>query len=133
MKPVVFDSWAILAFLNNEPQAEKVELIIENLVDDNIPFFIHEVNLGEIWYIAARKHGIAKADSTCANLLSLGLSVVGGNWTIARQAGIFKMRGGLSFADSFAAALAFDKSGILVTGDYEFKQVSDSIEINWLR
>jgi len=39
----------------------------------------------------------------------------------------------MSFADCFAAALAFQHKGsVLVTGDKEFKQVEESIKMYWL-
>jgi ribonuclease VapC len=55
------------------------------------------------------------------------------NLDMVRQAAIYKATKRLSYADAFAAALAKIRSAELVTGDREFKQVEDEIEINWLR
>jgi predicted nucleic acid-binding protein len=42
------------------------------------------------------------------------------------------VRGRLSLADCFAAALAFIEEAELVTGDPEFKQVEGEVKIEWI-
>jgi predicted nucleic acid-binding protein len=44
----------------------------------------------------------------------------------------FKVAGGISYADCFAAALAKSKDAPLVTGDREFEQLKNEIEIIWV-
>jgi predicted nucleic acid-binding protein len=39
----------------------------------------------------------------------------------------------MSYADCFAAALAKQKNALLLTGDFEFKQVEAQIAIDWLK
>ena len=39
----------------------------------------------------------------------------------------------MSLADCFAAALARERKAVLYTGDPEFKQVEDDVEIAWLQ
>ena len=51
---------------------------------------------------------------------------------LARQAGTFKSKNRMSFADCFAASLAKEHKADLVTGDKEFKQVEGDIRIVWL-
>jgi predicted nucleic acid-binding protein len=48
------------------------------------------------------------------------------------QAVKFKVRGRISLADCFAAALAHLEGAELVTGDLEFKQVEDEVKIEWI-
>ena len=50
----------------------------------------------------------------------------------ARQAGVFKSKYKMSYADAIAAALALHKNGHLVTGDREFKHVENDVKIVWL-
>jgi ribonuclease VapC len=38
----------------------------------------------------------------------------------------------MSYADCFAAALAKKRQAVLVTGDPEFKQVSDEVKVHWV-
>ena len=54
------------------------------------------------------------------------------DWALAKEAGRFKAKNRMSFADCFAAALAKNRKASLVTGDREFKQVESEININWL-
>jgi predicted nucleic acid-binding protein len=49
------------------------------------------------------------------------------------MAGELKARGGISYADCFAAALAIEKNAPLLTGDREFEQVADKVRIVWLK
>jgi predicted nucleic acid-binding protein len=44
----------------------------------------------------------------------------------------FKVKGKMSFADCFAAALAKENKADLVTGDQEFKQVEGEVKIHWM-
>lgn len=52
--------------------------------------------------------------------------------TLTRAAAQFKAKGGISYTHCFAAALTDDVSGRLVTGDPEFEQLEDQIEIQWI-
>lgn len=49
---VVLDSWALLAFLNDEPSAERIEQ--EWLANGAA---VSAINLGEVLYIRIREHG----------------------------------------------------------------------------
>ena len=51
---------------------------------------------------------------------------------LADDAADFKARFKISLADAFAAALAKEKKGELITGDPEFKPLETEIKINWL-
>jgi len=53
-------------------------------------------------------------------------------WDIAHEAGRFKAKNKMSFADCFAAALALQRKAHLVTDDAEFKQVEPDISVIWL-
>ena len=54
------------------------------------------------------------------------------NIELTRIAARFKAKGGISYADCFAAALAKQHKATLLTGDPEFKQLEDEISISWL-
>ncbi len=51
---------------------------------------------------------------------------------LTRIAARFKAKGGISYADCFAAALAKHNKATLLTGDHEFEQLEKEIEIVWL-
>ena len=131
-KAIVLDSWAIIAYLEDEAAAEKVADIMADAHEQEIPVLITVVNAGEVWYIVARQASAADADASIKQLRDLGIEFVDADWNLARDAGYFKFRNKMSFADCFAAALAKQRKGNLTTGDVEFKQVEQEITVKWL-
>lgn len=132
-KTIVLDSWAIMSYLQGEPSAEKVADIIADAHEDNVPLLMSIVNAGEVWYIIARRTSEADADRSMRELKQLGIKLVDADWDIAHDAGRFKAKHRMSFADCFAAALAKQRNAHLVTGDQEFKQVEADVIIIWLK
>ncbi|HET9710896.1 MAG TPA: type II toxin-antitoxin system VapC family toxin [Pyrinomonadaceae bacterium] len=132
-KAYVLDSWSILSYFHDEPAAERVETIIAEAHEHKIPMFMSVVNVAEVWYIIARRRSQSDANVGIHSLRQLGIQFVDVHWDLAQQAGRFKVRNRMSFADCFAAALAKDKGATLVTGDKEFKQVEREITIEWLK
>jgi ribonuclease VapC len=132
-KTIVVDSWAIMSYLQGEPSAEKVADIIADAHEDNVPLLMSVVNAGEVWYIIARRTSEADADRSLRELKQLGIKLVDADWDLAHDAGRFKAKHRMSFADCFAAALAKQRKAHLVTGDQEFKQVEADVIINWLK
>jgi ribonuclease VapC len=132
-KAYVLDSWAVMAFLEDEPAGEAVGNIIADAHDHGIPLMMTTVNAGEVWYILAREVSEAAADRSVKDMQELGIRFHDADWTLANQAARFKAGKKMSFADCFAAALAvLHKGSMLVTGDKEFKEVENSIKIHWL-
>lgn len=131
-KAIVLDSWAVIAYLEDEAAAERVADIIADAHEDNIPLLMTVVNVGEVWYIVARETSAADADASIKQLGDLGIQFVEVDWDLAKNAGYFKSRNRMSFADCFAAALARQYKAHLVTGDPEFRQVEQEITISWL-
>jgi predicted nucleic acid-binding protein len=131
-KAYVLDSWAVLSYFHDEPAGEQVETIIADARENGIPIFISVVNAAEVWYITARRRSDADADSGIHVLSEFGIHFVEADWNLAKDAGYFKSRNKMSFADCFAAALAKQRKASLVTGDKEFKQVQTEITIEWL-
>ena len=76
MKGVVFDSFAVLAWLRDEPGADFVDALLAQVRDGVIWGGISAVNLGEVYYITARKQGQAYASKTLENLLQLEWDVL---------------------------------------------------------
>lgn len=131
-KALVFDSWAVLAYLEDESSGAKVADLIAEAHENEIPLCMCTVNVGEVWYIIAREISEAEADKAVASLTHLGIEFVEADWQLARTAASFKARYRMSFADCFAAALAKERKSELVTGDKEFKQVTSEIGICWV-
>jgi len=122
-----------MSYLQGEPSAEKVADIIADAHEDHVPLLMNVVNAGEVWYITARRTSEADADRSMREPKQLGIELVDADWDIAHDAGRFKAKHKMSFADCFAAALANQRKAHLVTGDQEFKQVEADVIINWLK
>ena len=131
-KAIVLDSWAIMAYLEDEPAGENVGNIIADAHEQNIPLLMSVVNAGEVWYIIARATSPADAETSITHLRELRIDFVEVNWQSARDAAKYKAKHKLSYADCFAAALARQRDAVLLTGDPEFKQVEREITISWL-
>jgi len=131
-KAIVLDSWAVIAYLEDEPAAERVADIISDAHEQGIPLFMTVVNAGELWYIVAREASASDAEASIKQLRDLGIEFVDADWDLAKDAGQFKSKNKMSFADCFAAALAKQRKAHLATGDREFKQIEQEITINWL-
>ncbi len=131
-RSIVLDSWAIMAYFEDEPAAEKVADIIAEAHDEETPLFMSVVNAGEVWYILARRTSESEANRGVHELRQLGIEFIEADWNLAHQAAGFKSKHKMSFADCFAAALAKDKKAHLVTGDKEFRQVEQELSMIWL-
>jgi len=131
-KAYVLDSWAVLAYLEDEESGQKVADLIADAHEHGIPLFMSVVNAGEVWYILAREVSETEADKGVDGLRKLGIEFIGVDWKLSRQAGAYKSKNRMSYADCFAAALAKENKADLVTGDKEFKQVEGDIKILWV-
>ena len=131
-KALVFDSWAVLAYLGDEASAQEVADLITSAHENRIPMCMSIVNAGEVWYILAREISEAQADKAVTDLTNLGIELIDSDWSLTRIAGTFKAHHRMSYADCFAAALAKDRKSELVTGDKEFKQVETEVSVRWL-
>jgi len=131
-KAVVLDSWAVIAYLEDEEPAARVADIIADSHEQQIPLLMTVVNAAEVWYIVARQTSAADADSSIKQLRDIGIQFIDADWGLAKEAGYFKSKNKMSLADAFAAALAKQRKAHLVTGDSEFKQIEKEVAINWL-
>ncbi len=63
MKRYVFDSYAILAFLEDEKGADLVENTLREVVANKARGFLSVINWGEIYYSIRREQGQSKAEA----------------------------------------------------------------------
>jgi len=128
----ILDSYALIAFLEDEPGADFVRGLLLDAEDGILKLMMTVVNLGEVWYSIARADSPKVADRLTQEFQSMAIEVFEADWPLTRQAAKFKARGGASYADCFAAALAKIYGGEVITGDKEFKVFEDEIDISWL-
>jgi ribonuclease VapC len=130
----VLDSWALMAFLHDEPAAEEVEKLLVKSAEDKHKLLLCVVNWGEIYYSIARAEGEAVAEQKTADLATLAIELVPvtDDLQLVREAAKLKAAKKLAYADCFAAALAKLRGVEVVTGDPEFKEVEGEVKVAWL-
>ena len=131
-KAIVLDSWAVMAFLQDEPAAEKIADTLADTQENGIPIGMSVVNAGEIWYIVARRASATEADRTLRLIQEIGVRLFDADLAITKIAAGYKVKGNISYADCYAAALAKHQKAHLMTGDEEFKPLESKIPILWL-
>jgi predicted nucleic acid-binding protein len=131
-KAYVLDTWAVIAYLEDEPSGEKVEDLIATAHEEQIPIYMSVINVGEVWYTVAREVSEEEANTSVKLLRDLRIQFEDADWTLTQEAARFKSLNKMSYADCYAAALAKFKKADLVTGDIEFKQIEKAINIQWV-
>ena len=111
---VVLDSWAVLDyFTDREPAAPAVAGLLER----ERPV-MNWVNLGEVYYIVARRHGEDAASGAIDDLLPLLRPELPDEDRVMEAARL-KADHRMSYADAFAASTAMAHDAVLWTGDPE--------------
>jgi predicted nucleic acid-binding protein len=128
----VFDSFALLAYLEDEAGATRIEALLEQARKETTQIWMSVVNLGEVLYITEREQGLPQSRQVLAAIEQLPLIFVEVDRGLALSAAHIKANFPLAYADAFAIALAQHKNAYVVTGDREFEQVESLITVEWL-
>jgi len=128
----VLDSFAVLAYLQDERGAEDVESLLEAAAQDLTEILMPVVNLGEAAYITEREQSLEAAQRLLGTLEQLPVAVKNIDRTLTLDAAHIKAHNRISYADAFAVALARHSDAVVVTGDPEFAAVEHVIDIYWL-
>jgi uncharacterized protein len=131
-KAYVLDTWAVIAYLEDEPSGEQVENLIATAHEEQIPIYMSVVNVGEVWYTVAREVSEEEANNSVKLLRDLRIQFEDADWELTQEAALFKCKQRMSYADCYAAALAKLKKANLVTGDVEFRQIEQAVNIQWV-
>ena len=131
----VLDSYALLGYLENEPFAGRITKYLKQARAADVFLYLHAIHLGEVYYITLREQGQKAADLAYARIKALPLRIVDTiDEELLLNAASLKAGFPISYADSFAAALAKIKNCKLLTGDPEFSifEKEKIISIEWL-
>ncbi len=132
MKTILFDSYAILKFHQDEPGADNVEKLLTAAQQGSLKAFMSEINLGEVYYMNIRRLGIDVAQTRLEQFLDLAVQIVPPSSAIIRSAAEIKAEHAISYADCFAVAVAARFQATVITGDPEFKKVEHLVDIDWI-
>ena len=128
----VLDTFALLAYLQDEAGASRVESLLKNAVNEKCRLFVSVINLGEMLYIVERRGGVPKSQDALALIRQLPIEVLAADEQAVFDAAHIKAGHALSYADAFAVVAAIRNSAVLLTSDSEFESVRSLIDVEWL-
>lgn len=132
MKTFVLDAHALIIYFEKGSGWQKVAEILQLAARDECELLLSVVNWGEVFYTALGEEGEDAAQAVLVALRNMPIRVVEANKEVTLAAARLKARGGISYADCFAAGLGKLKRAEVVTGDKEFKVVEDEVKIRWI-
>lgn len=126
----LLDSFALLAYLKQEDNYEKIEKI---LLSHEIQVLMNDINIGETFYILARERGLEKAEYFLNVILpTLPITNISNALQEVIQAAKIKAQYPIPYADCFAVATAIKEGAMIFTGDPDFKNVEKVVSIDWM-
>ena len=131
-KNILFDSFAILKYYQDETGAENVENLLRSAQSDLLKAFMSEINLGEVYYLTIRRIGLESAKENLERLLNLPIIIISPSSELIMRAAEVKAEYAISYADCFAVATAKQLSASIITGDPEFKKVEHLVSVDWI-
>jgi len=130
----VIGACALIAYLRKEEGGDKLRVLLK---DSNNRFFIHSVNLGEVYYDSLRISGKERARELFGDIARLPINII---WTLdipfIELVGKYKTSFSISYADSFVLALAEREGGTVISTDrHEFDAIENArlLAFYWLR
>ena len=130
----IIDACALIAYFRKEKGNDKVRVLLK---DSNNRFFMHSVNVGEVYYDSLRVSGKETARDVFRDIAKLPINVI---WTLdipfIELVGKYKTSFRISYADSFVLALAEREQGTVISTDHhEFDPIEDAgvLAFYWLR
>jgi ribonuclease VapC len=132
-KPVfVLDSFALLAYLNDETGRSRVQEALALAARGDCRVLLCMINLGEVLYITERQRGLNNARRVLSLVENLPLELVEAERDLVMDAAHIKANYPISYADAFVTALCQRENAIVLTGDPEFAAVERLITVEWL-
>jgi predicted nucleic acid-binding protein len=132
VKPLLFDSYALLRFLQKEAGWDRVRDLLMQVRRQSGRSLINVINFGEILYITQRKFGQEVRMRAFVAVQQVGIQILPCPNNLVYAAAELKAEYAMSYADTFALASAIEHKARIVTGDPEFRQVEHLVEIEWV-
>ena len=132
MSTYVLDSYALIAYFEDEAGAGKVEKILRDAENIRINLLLNVINWGEVYYSIYRSKGEEKAEESILIIEQLPIEVVDVSKDFIYQAARLKANHAVALGDCMAAALALKFNCSVITGDKEFKKFKEKVKIEWI-
>lgn len=124
----VLDANALIGYVEDRPViAERVQRLLDQALREDSALLMSVINWGEVFYIAWKRHGEAKARDTAARVQHMPILMIAVDTDRVVRAAALKAKHALGYADSFAAELAMERGAWLVTADREFEKVGKGL------
>ena len=133
MKKYVMDSFAMIAFFEDEPGADREAVILKSLMARKAKAYMSVINWGEVYCNTLREEGVKTAEKVIEQLRKYPIELVDADLKLTYEAAKLKGRYKIAYADCFAAALSRKLNAVIVTGDPEFRKLGDEYSIQWLK
>lgn len=127
----VVDSWAMVAWVQDEPAAPLVENFLQEADSGNIELLMSWLNVAETFYILAKRKSPKLAEEFLARLPSLPVRIVLPDEDGIMRAARIKAAHPVAFGDAFAIALAQAEQASVITGDDEIRQCA-VVPVDWI-
>jgi predicted nucleic acid-binding protein len=129
----VLDSSAVLRYIDSEAGADRVNAIFKTCVKGEARMCIPAPQWGEVSGELRKKLGATGGMRVLESLLPFELDVIPATAERAVHAAALRVDRKIPFADAFGLDLAMDSTDhILITADYDFKDVADMARIEFL-
>lgn len=133
MVTYVFDSSAILRYLDGEAGSDRVSEIIKGHIAGRCEVVISSLHWGEIAGHTSKRRGMAAVELVLSRLAAFGIPVVPVDADRAVRAALIKSKLSIPYVDAFGVELTGDsRDRIFVTADYDFKVASRQVKIEFL-
>ena len=135
MATKVLDSWALLAFFEDEPAAEEVEKLLVKAEAGTHKLLLSVVNWGEIYYSTMRKLSQEAAEQKVREIPGLTIELVPVDTDLHLVVRPRFTRPRRNCPTPMLSPPPSPRSAMLelVTGDLEFKEVEGEVKIGWLK
>ncbi len=128
----LLDSFAVVKYILAEPGGDRVLGFISEARRSEQPLLLSEINAGEVFYVIAKRFGLAKAEEVLTLFSTLPIRMVPVSWELILQAARLKAQFALSYAECIAADCAMAHQAVLVTGDKEFRSIQHLVRVEWI-
>jgi len=102
----VLDSFAFIAYLQDEPAAQRIQKILKDAEENKCGVYISIINLGEVLYSVERNNGLAKTHEVLALIQSLPIEILPADNQTVLAAAHIKANHPISYADAFVVVAA---------------------------
>jgi uncharacterized protein with PIN domain len=127
----VVDSWALVAWLRDEPAASAFEVFLEDADAGNIDLLMSWYNVAETFYTLSKRNSAESAEEFIGRLPSLPIRLVLPDEAGIMAAARIKAAHPVAFGDAFAIALAQAERASVITGDDEIRRCAVA-PVDWV-